>query len=613
MGSKIAEPLFKILAWVRRRSTKVKTLLSAAAALCALVVMKLLVKDHSHFFIASEAIHFVGILVLIYKLTTQKTCSGLSLKTQELTAIFLAARLCCSYSMEGDIHTVLDFLTLASTVWVIYKIRFKLKSTYIAKLDCIPLYYVAVPCAILAVLVHPRTYHAHSAHILWAFAVYLESVSVFPQLTMIQNAKIIEPFTAHYVFALGVARFLGCAYWIIRVYDSAGRYLFLVGDGYIWLLMMLLAEIIQTFILADFCYYYIKGVMDGRLIVYLPLSSGGKYGKIDNLREKTREITNCEKSDFAVLRCEFSGLVAENGSETIDPQRRREIQALRRQEARRKREEKVKKSKGQNAVGFVDDNLFLEAQKFQARVRDREIREKDLFFEGKSGENGKNCSDEVADELGLSLFSERKEREKECFYPKVQLVASPIDCDSEYSNGVKSLEQCSSAVSDYHAMSHKGGSSSDTGSQSSPLRRRDSWSQAEADGGLGGAKLVPKRNPQASWMRSDADNGSPVSSTSEALSSKETCSGLNDKPPPNPSAAAAAACLPRMPCVSATGNGPNGRTVTGFLYRYNKTEVSIMCVCHGTSFSPAEFVAHAGSVDVTHPLRHITVVPSALQ
>lgn len=29
--------------------------------------------------------------------------------------------------------------------------------------------------------------------------------------------QMVEPFTAHYVFALGVARFLGCAHWILRV------------------------------------------------------------------------------------------------------------------------------------------------------------------------------------------------------------------------------------------------------------------------------------------------------------------------------------------------------------------------------------------------------------
>ena len=44
----------------------------------------------------------------------------------------------------------------------------------------------------------------------------------------------------------------------VQVYDSAGKYLFLVGSGYLWLPMVLLSEIVQTFILADFCYYYIK-------------------------------------------------------------------------------------------------------------------------------------------------------------------------------------------------------------------------------------------------------------------------------------------------------------------------------------------------------------------
>ncbi|KAK9733958.1 hypothetical protein RND81_04G103700 [Saponaria officinalis] len=70
--------------------------------------------------------------------------------------------------------------------------------------------------------------------------------------------------------------------------------------------------------------------------------------------------------------------------------------------------------------------------------------------------------------------------------------------------------------------------------------------------------------------------------------------------------------IPQMPCVTTTGNGPKGRTITGFLYKYTNTEVSIACVCHGTSFSPAGFVEHAGGVDVEHPLKHIRVVPFPL-
>lgn len=66
-----------------------------------------------------------------------------------------------------------------------------------------------------------------------------------------------------------------------------------------------------------------------------------------------------------------------------------------------------------------------------------------------------------------------------------------------------------------------------------------------------------------------------------------------------------------MPCVSTTGDGPNGKRIEGFLYRYRKGEgVRIVCVCHGSFLSPAEFVKHAGGGDVEHPLKHIVVSPS---
>ncbi|XP_021867503.2 ninja-family protein AFP1 [Spinacia oleracea] len=67
-----------------------------------------------------------------------------------------------------------------------------------------------------------------------------------------------------------------------------------------------------------------------------------------------------------------------------------------------------------------------------------------------------------------------------------------------------------------------------------------------------------------------------------------------------------------MPCVFTIGDGPNGRKVEGILYKYGKgEEVRIMCVCHGTFFSPSDFVKHAGGTDVDHPLRHIVVTPSS--
>ncbi|KAL6210970.1 hypothetical protein ACLB2K_016199 [Fragaria x ananassa] len=271
MGRKRNASANVLFQWVRRQSMKVKIFLGAFLALCSLVALKLWIKNHKYFFVASEAIHFLGIIVLIYKLTIQKTCSGLSLKTQELTAAFLVVRLVCSTIIEADIHTVLDSATLISTAWLIYMIRFKLKSTYIKELDNFRSYFVVVPAAILSLFFHPYTLQGRIVSVLWAFGGYIEAVSVLPQLHLMQNAKMIEPFTSHYVFALGISRFFACAHWIIMIYETSGRYLSMVGSGYLWILAAFLCEMVQTFILADFCYYYIKSYVQGQLVMRMPV------------------------------------------------------------------------------------------------------------------------------------------------------------------------------------------------------------------------------------------------------------------------------------------------------------------------------------------------------
>lgn len=262
-------PIQVVQTWVRRQPPKIKAFLAVVSAMTALVFIRMVVHDHDNLFIAAEAVHAVGISVLIYKLSKEKTCAGLSLKSQELTALFLAARLYCSFVMEYDVHTLLDLATLGTTVWVIYMIRFKLNSSYMHEKDTVPIYYVAIPCAVLSLAIHPSTQHHIINRVVWAFCVYLEAVSVLPQLHVMQNTKIVEPFTAHYVFALGVARFLSCAHWILQMIDTRGRLLTALGYG-LWPSMVLLSEIVQTFILADFCYYYVQSVVGGQLVLRLP-------------------------------------------------------------------------------------------------------------------------------------------------------------------------------------------------------------------------------------------------------------------------------------------------------------------------------------------------------
>ncbi|KAF6140159.1 hypothetical protein GIB67_028965 [Kingdonia uniflora] len=99
-------------------------------------------------------------------------------------------------------------------------------------------------------------------------------------------------------------------------------------------------------------------------------------------------------------------------------------------------------------------------------------------------------------------------------------------------------------------------------------------------------------------------------------SSRHSCGNTINKPPhPNTSPQTRLSqiqSIMKMPCVSTKGDGPNGKTVSGFLHNFTKTDqVTIICVCHGSSFSPAEFVKHAGGTDVSNPLKHIVVNPTS--
>ena len=85
-----------------------------------------------------------------------------------------------------------------------------------------------VPCAVLALISHPVTRHAFINRVLWAFCVYVEAVSVAPQVVMMQRNKTVEKFTGHYVFFLGVSRFFSCAHWILQMVDGRSSALWAV-------------------------------------------------------------------------------------------------------------------------------------------------------------------------------------------------------------------------------------------------------------------------------------------------------------------------------------------------------------------------------------------------
>lgn len=128
--------------------------------------------------------------------------------------------------------------------------------------------------------------------------------------------------------------------------------------------------------------------------------------------------------------------------------------------------------------------------------------------------------------------------------------------------------------------------------------------------GINSDQTKPVKSP-VNNITTDTNEGQEDAVVVETQEWSSSVAKETGKPPkPRPKGNGSMPPFAQMPCVTSTGNGPHGKTVNGFLHRYTKSEISIICVCHGTSFSPAEFIIHAGGTNVSHPLRHITVVPS---
>nr|PNR60147.1 hypothetical protein PHYPA_002940 [Physcomitrium patens] len=240
--------------WAEKQYARGKFVMSAIALLW---FMNLVYYDVNKIKIAAELVRIVGLGCLVHKIGTEESCGGLSFKSQMITAMSLFARLYCSSVMQQDVYVFMDFMTLVVTLWVLCKLQFRLRSTYSKDLDQFPLLYLLGPCVLLSIISYPKTGYPVLHRMLWAFGVYLETVQIIPQLNLMQSIRVIEPHTAHYVFALGVSNLLNCIHFVIRMVEGNKHLFKIIGPG-TWAGVTLVSKLLSFLMLGDFSFYYIK-------------------------------------------------------------------------------------------------------------------------------------------------------------------------------------------------------------------------------------------------------------------------------------------------------------------------------------------------------------------
>ncbi|KAJ7947180.1 ER lumen protein retaining receptor family protein [Quillaja saponaria] len=195
---------------------------------------------------AGDMTHLISILVLLLKIYATKSCSGISLKTQELYAmVFLTRYLDLFTDFISVYNTVMKLVFIGSSLAILWYMRVHraVKRSYDKELDTFRHYFLIGASFALALLVHEKfTFQ----EIFWAFSIYLEAVAILPQLVLLQRSGNVDNLTGQYVFFLGAYRAFYILNWIYR-YLTEPKFSRRIAC---------ISGIVQTALYADFFYYY---------------------------------------------------------------------------------------------------------------------------------------------------------------------------------------------------------------------------------------------------------------------------------------------------------------------------------------------------------------------
>lgn len=130
-----------------------------------------------------------GFLLIAFKTTSSKSVGGISKNTIICYTICLVSRLTSilffdgylPYDASGDfVYRLAEIISFVCCAYVLYLMHFKHSRSYNDDLDIYKWYWFVIPTFILSIMFHPCLNNHIIGDIPWTFALYLESLSMFP-------------------------------------------------------------------------------------------------------------------------------------------------------------------------------------------------------------------------------------------------------------------------------------------------------------------------------------------------------------------------------------------------------------------------------------------------
>lgn len=214
----------------------------------------------------------LSFVLVAMQINNSNSVSGISGKTMLLQGLALGFRLSSTLFVDGYLpldqtgDMFYQLVDVCSLLMVLYTLRCVYKShilTYDKEFDTMDAKNMAIFCVALAVVVHPDLNDWPMFDIAWTTSLYLDTVSMLPQLFMSSKLGKVPSFTAHYIAATLASRGFSAWFWyygaenIARIHEGGG---FCYGAAAI-----IVAHLLQFLLLADFGWYYLLAGFSGRL------------------------------------------------------------------------------------------------------------------------------------------------------------------------------------------------------------------------------------------------------------------------------------------------------------------------------------------------------------
>lgn len=225
--------------------------------------------DFSFLLTLSSIVSMFSFLMVVVKIESARSVKGVSLKMMECYILVFLGRLCAIVPFEGYLpfdksgdwlYQVCEFVGFCLACVIVYCCRIKYTSAYNPATDTLNHLWLIMPAFAVSLIFHPNLNNFLPSDIAWAFALYLESVAVLPQLFQFMKEGQAQPHTSHFLFAQAVSKALSFIFWASSFSELSNPNHFIKSFVGNWVVAM---QLVQLLVMGDFIYHYIRCVSKG--------------------------------------------------------------------------------------------------------------------------------------------------------------------------------------------------------------------------------------------------------------------------------------------------------------------------------------------------------------